>query len=70
MKIESGACPLWEKENRIHSGRAEGMLVLDGHSVVRGNRIYGNRKAGLKIEGGSSLIRKNMIYSSEAEVTG
>jgi hypothetical protein len=67
MRIESGGCPLIDKENRIHSGRAEGILLLDGTAVIRGNRIFSNRKAGLKIEGGSPLIRKNMIYSSEAE---
>ena len=39
--IESDGCPLIDKENRIHSGRAEGILLKDGNGVVRGNRIYG-----------------------------
>ena len=67
FRVESDACPLIDKENRVHSGRSEGIVILDGHGVVRGNRIYGNKKAGLKIEGGNPLIRKNMMYASEAE---
>ncbi len=49
VRVETRGDPLVQRENRVHAGRAEGVLVAEGGAgVVRGNRVFGNRLAGIK----------------------
>ena len=52
IRIESDGKPLIEKDNRVHDGYEDGILVSRGGAgVIRGNRIYQNQKSGIRVRG-------------------